>query len=178
VLLLVLQLVPYGRDHTSPTATKQVELATAQQRELFRTACQDCHSYNTDWLWYSNVAPVSWLIQSDVDGGREHFNLSTWDRPQPELSDVVDQIENGEMPPLKYWISPYHRNARLSDTEMRAIHRRSGTALSNGRFPATEHGREATANRCGRRSDFRASGSVPFPMIGQNPRRTICAGAR
>jgi hypothetical protein len=121
VLLLVLQLVPYGRDHTSPTATKQVELATAQQRELFRTACQDCHSYNTDWLWYSNVAPVSWLIQSDVDGGREHFNLSTWDRPQPELSDVVDQIENGEMPPLKYWISPYHWNARLSDTEKRQL---------------------------------------------------------
>src|SRR4051794_28329619 len=59
-LLLVIQLVPYGRDHTNPTPTKQVTLATAAQRELFRSACQDCHSDQTDWLWYTSIAPVSW----------------------------------------------------------------------------------------------------------------------
>lgn len=120
-LLLVIQLVPYGRDHTNPPPTKQVALPTARQRELFQIACQDCHSYNTQWLWYSNIAPVSWLTQSDVNGGRESLNLSTWDRPQPELGDVVEKIESGEMPPLKYWISPYHWNARLSATEKRQL---------------------------------------------------------
>ena len=49
-LLLLIQLVPYGRDHTNPSPTKQVALPTANERELFRSACQDCHSYNTDWL--------------------------------------------------------------------------------------------------------------------------------
>ena len=120
-LLLVIQLVPYGRDHTNPQPTKQVALPTAAQRELFRAACQDCHSYNTDWLWYTNIAPVSWLVQSDVDGGRERMNLSTWDRPQPELGDVEEAIQGGDMPPLKYWISPYHWNARLSDSQKQQL---------------------------------------------------------
>jgi hypothetical protein len=120
-LLVVIQLVPYGRDHTNPAPTKQVQLATAAQRELFRAACQDCHSYRTDWLWYTNIAPVSWLVESDVKGGRERLNLSTWDQPQPELDEVVEQIQEGEMPPLKYWISPYHWNARLSDKEKRQL---------------------------------------------------------
>jgi heme-binding protein len=120
-VLLVIQLVPYGRDHSSPAPTKQVRLATAGQRELFREACQDCHSYQTQWLWYTNIAPISWLVQSDVDGGREHLNLSTWDQPQAELGDVVEQIQSGEMPPLKYWISPYHWNARLSDKDKREL---------------------------------------------------------
>jgi hypothetical protein len=120
-LLLAIQLVPYGHDHSNPAPTKQVALATAAQRELFRSACQDCHSYQTTWLWYTNVAPVSWLVQSDVTGGREHLNLSAWDRPQPDLDEIVGQIEGGGMPPLKYWISPYHWDAKLSAEEKRQL---------------------------------------------------------
>ena len=56
-------------------------------------------------------------MQSDVDGGRERLNLSTWDKTQPELADVVEAIQGGGMPPVQYWISPYHWNAKLSDAE-------------------------------------------------------------
>ena len=121
MLLLVIQLVPSGRDHTNPPPTKQVALATPAQREIFRIACQDCHSNQTTWLWYTNVAPVSWLVTSDVHGGRERLNLSTWDRPQADLDEVVEQIQSGEMPPLKYWVSPYHWSARLSDVQKREL---------------------------------------------------------
>jgi hypothetical protein len=120
-LFLLIQLVPYGRDHTNPPPTKPVALATARQREIFRSACQDCHSYNTEWLWYTNVAPISWLVQSDVNGGRERLNLSTWDRPQPELGDVVEAIQGGDMPPVQYWVSPYHWKAKLSDADKRQL---------------------------------------------------------
>jgi hypothetical protein len=120
-VFVLIQLVPYGRDHTNPPATKQVALGTAAQRELFRSACQDCHSYETNWLWYTNVAPVSWLVQSDVDDGRRRLNLSTWDRPQPDFDEVVEQIQEGEMPPLKYWVSPYHWDAKLSGAEKRQL---------------------------------------------------------
>src|SRR5271167_2263090 len=41
-------------------------------------SCYDCHSYETKWPWYSRVAPVSWLIASDVNKGRNHLNLSDW----------------------------------------------------------------------------------------------------
>ena len=121
VLVVVIQLVPYGRDHSNPAPSKEVRLETAAQRELFRSACQDCHSDRTEWPWYTNVAPVSWLVQSDVAGGREHLNLSAWDKPQAELDDVVEEIQDGEMPPLKYWISPNHWDAKLNAKERREL---------------------------------------------------------
>lgn len=120
-LLLVIQLVPYGRDHANPPGTQPVRFQTAAQRQIFTDACADCHSNDTKWWWYSNIAPASWLIQNDVNGGREHMNLSDWNKPQPELNEIVDAIKSGEMPPLKYKVMPNHANARLSDTEKQQL---------------------------------------------------------
>ena len=32
--------------------------------------CGDCHSHETRWPWYSHVAPVSWLLEEDVEEAR------------------------------------------------------------------------------------------------------------
>ena len=72
----------------------------------------DCHSNLTKWPWYSNVAPISWLVQNDVDEGRRRLNLSTDD---PELEEMIDAIREGSMPPWQY--KPAHTGARLSDQE-------------------------------------------------------------
>jgi mono/diheme cytochrome c family protein len=65
-----IQLVPYGRDHINPQVTQESRWDSARTRALAARACFDCHSNETVWPWYSNVAPVSWLIQRDVDEGR------------------------------------------------------------------------------------------------------------
>jgi Haem-binding domain len=67
-------------------------------RALAVTACFDCHSNETAWPWYTNVAPMSWLTQRDVDEGRDALNFSEWDRPQ-DAEDVSEVIREGEMPP-------------------------------------------------------------------------------
>jgi hypothetical protein len=33
---------------------------------LFQRACQNCHSENTQWPWYSRIPPVSWMIGKDI----------------------------------------------------------------------------------------------------------------
>jgi hypothetical protein len=81
-LLALAQAVPYGRAHTNPPVTKEPSWDSPRTRELASRACFDCHSNETRWRWYSNVAPVSWLVQRDVDGGRSAFNFSEWDKPQ------------------------------------------------------------------------------------------------
>lgn len=118
-LFLLIQLVPYGRDHANPPVTKSPTFVGAQTEELFNTACGDCHSNLTTWPWYSNVAPVSWLVQSDVDEGRGVMNFSEWDKPQPSIDEVVEQISGGEMPPSKFTI--IHKDAKLSDTEKQTL---------------------------------------------------------
>lgn len=117
-LLLVIQLVPYGRAHDNPPVTAEPAWDSPQTRELAVRACFDCHSNETTWPWYSNVAPFSWLVQKDVEEGRRHVNYSEWDRRQ-EGEDSARTVRNGSMPPGYYLLT--HPNARLTDAEMTAL---------------------------------------------------------
>lgn len=112
---VLIQLVPYGRAHDNPSETRAVRFATADGRQLMIGSCGDCHTNLTTWRWYSNIAPVSWLVAKDVDGGRSELNFSEWDKPQPELSELLETIDDGGMPPLQYTLP--HPSAKLSDNE-------------------------------------------------------------
>lgn len=118
-VFLLIQLFPYGRDHANPPVTASPQFQGAQTEKLFSTSCGDCHSNLTEWKWYSNVAPVSWLVQSDVDEGRATMNFSEWDQPQPAVDELGEQITEGEMPPGKYTL--LHSDAKLTDAEKKAL---------------------------------------------------------
>ena len=119
IVAVLIQFIPYGRNHTDPPATKEPAWNSPGTRALFRRACFDCHSNETVWPWYSHVAPVSWLVQNDVDGGRSHLNFSQWDRPQRHATDVAAQVKQGDMP-LWYYL-PLHPAARLTSAEKQAL---------------------------------------------------------
>jgi hypothetical protein len=59
----------YGRDHSNPPVRIEPRWDRARTRELAVRACFDCHSNQTRWPWYSHVAPISWLVQHDVEEG-------------------------------------------------------------------------------------------------------------
>lgn len=102
-LLILIQLVPYGRDHANPPVQAQAKIANPEVQKLWDKSCADCHSNLTTWPWYSNVAPMSWLVQNHVDEGRTKMNLSEWQTmPQPDIGEVRGQIDSGEMPPWNY----------------------------------------------------------------------------
>lgn len=74
--LFAIQLVPYGRDHTNPPARSEPPWSNAAARSYAVRACYACHSNETAWPWYSSIAPVSWLMQRDVEQGRAKLNFS------------------------------------------------------------------------------------------------------
>jgi heme-binding protein len=115
VLFVLIQAVPYGRSHTNPPVTKEPAWNSPATRALAKQACFDCHSNETNWKWYTWVAPVSWLTQRDVDGGRASLNFSQWDRPQDGAGDAVEATRSGSMPP---WFYPLmHPKANLNASE-------------------------------------------------------------
>lgn len=116
VLFVLIQFYPYGRDHDNPSVTNQVKWDSPQTKETFYLACADCHSNETEWPWYSSVAPASWLVQSDVDEGREHFNIST-PEGMDEANEAYEMVEKGAMPLGVYLIM--HSDADL-DAEQKA----------------------------------------------------------
>ena len=67
---LLMQFVPYGRNHSNPPVISEPHWDSPQTRELAVDACFDCHSNETNWPWYSNIAPVSWMVQRHTDEGR------------------------------------------------------------------------------------------------------------
>lgn len=113
-LFVLIQFVPV--DRTNPPVEGEVP-APPEVRQVLQRACYDCHSNETNWPWYSRVAPVSWLVVRDVRQGREHLNFSTWNRlstrEQVEaLRESWEEVDEGEMP-LWFYLPP-HPEARLS----------------------------------------------------------------
>ena len=116
VLFVLIQFVPYGKDHTNPPVVSEPNWDSQQTRDYAKRSCFDCHSNETIWPWYSNIAPVSWLVYSDVMQGRRRFNFSDWQSARPrELGEFTGVISEGEMPPIQYLLM--HPTAKLSATE-------------------------------------------------------------
>jgi len=112
----VIQLIPYGKDHNNPQVLNKVKWDSPKTKELFVRACMDCHSNNTIWPWYSDIAPISWLVAYDVDEGREHFNISMIGyQSKNKANEAYETVQEGEMPPLQYIIN--HPEANLNDEE-------------------------------------------------------------
>jgi mono/diheme cytochrome c family protein len=116
---ILIQLIPYGHTHSNPATIQEPAWDSPETKDLVHRACFDCHSNQTTWPWYSNVAPISWLLQRDVNGGRSHLNFTEWDRPQKHAKDVAEQVKEGEMPPWFY--RPMHPGSRLTDAEKQAF---------------------------------------------------------
>ena len=115
VLLIAAQFVPYGRDHSNPPVLAEPAWKSAQTRTLFFRACGDCHSNQTVWPWYSSIAPISWLVQRDVQEGRREFNVSEWGRPKNKADEAAETVQKDTMPPWFY--IALHPSAKLSPSE-------------------------------------------------------------
>jgi hypothetical protein len=118
-LAVLVQLVPYGRSHTNPPVVAEPKWDSETTRARAVRACYDCHSNQTDWRWYTNVAPFSWLTQHDVDDGRRKLNFSEFNRQQRDAPRAAREVEQGGMPPWYYL--PAHAEARLTASEKQAL---------------------------------------------------------
>jgi hypothetical protein len=120
VSVLGIQLVPYGRAHVNPPIESEPPWDSQETRQLAVRACFDCHSNETEWPWYSNIAPVSWLVQRDVDEGRAHANWSEWGLdPDDESGESAETVRDETMPPGVFTL--VHSEARLDDAEVAAL---------------------------------------------------------
>ncbi len=117
--LVVIQFVPYGRNHTNPPVGAEPKWNSPETRETFFRVCANCHSNETIWPWYSHVAPASWLVQHDVDEARANFNVSRWGTGDNDGDHAARMVRRGKMPPGYYLIA--HPEARLSDEQKQAF---------------------------------------------------------
>lgn len=125
-LAIVFILIQFIRiDKTNPAVEQKLDFIanvnpTAEMGEMIKASCYDCHSHETAYPWYTNVAPLSWWIKGHINGGRQHLNFSTWnqysdDKKSHKLEECVEVLENNWMPMASYtWL---HSEAKLSDSD-------------------------------------------------------------
>lgn len=117
--ILALQLVPYGYARTNPPVRSEPRWDAPQTRELAVRACYACHSNEIVWPWYGAIAPMSWLVQRDIDLGRRALNFSDAGRGHDGGGDAAESVGENEMPPSLYVLM--HPEARLSSAEKSAL---------------------------------------------------------
>lgn len=89
-------------------------------KNILQRACNDCHSNNTEYPWYTAIQPVDWWMNSHVKDGKKHLNLDDYTNRSlryqyHKLEEIEEQVKEGEMPLTSYtWI---HKDAILTPAE-------------------------------------------------------------
>jgi hypothetical protein len=103
---------------------------------ILKRSCQDCHSNDTSWPWYSRIAPVSWMISKHVTQGRGKLNFSEWTPGKVtsnQMAELCDAVSNGSMPLPGYTI--LHKDARLTSRDVEVICNWSNTRAAKSELP-------------------------------------------
>lgn len=112
-----IQLIPYGHNRVNPPVAKEPAWDSPATRTLAKQACFNCHSNETTWPWYAQIAPASWLIYHDVQQGRHKVNFSNWQ--EVTGAQFKREISEGNMPPIQYRLA--HPEARLTPDEKQKL---------------------------------------------------------
>jgi hypothetical protein len=126
-LFVVMQVIRPAR--TNPPVDESRTIAahtqlTPEAAAILNRSCNDCHSNQTRWPWYTNVAPVSWFVINHVNDGRRQMNFSDWaqyDRSEQEnyLKKICREVKSGDMPIHSYlWL---HGDAKLSGEDVKVL---------------------------------------------------------
>lgn len=123
IVIVVIQFIPV--DRTNPEFDVKYDFdAPANVKEIVVNSCYDCHSNQTKWVWYSYVAPMSWLVTDHVKDGRKHINFSEWlkkpeEKRQKIKEEMIEEIEAGNMPLPGYVM--LHSTVEITDEKLQIL---------------------------------------------------------
>ena len=114
IVLVGIQFIPVER--TNPPVKNEID-APADVKAILKKTCYNCHSNETNWVWYTKIAPASFLAVSDVNDGRKHLNFSEWDinKEVKAKEEIWDEVREEQMPPWQYRI--FHSESKLTQEE-------------------------------------------------------------
>ncbi len=119
-LIVVVQFVRPKKNIAVVKSPNAIELHYPVSKEvgiLLKTSCNDCHSNNTTYPWYSRLQPLAWWLQDHIDEGKrklnfDEFNSYTSKKKKHKLEEVIEIVEHDEMPLTSYTL--IHRKAALT----------------------------------------------------------------
>ncbi len=111
--LVVIQFIRPDKNNQGYETVMAFENETkpsVQVASILKENCYDCHSNQTKYPWYAEVAPISFWLDGHIEHGKGHFNVSAWEgysikKKDHKLEEVIKMVEEGEMPLNSYtWV--------------------------------------------------------------------------
>lgn len=112
-VLVVMQFFRINKNEDGYESVANFEAETTPGEDvalLLRENCYDCHSNQTNYPWYAEIAPISYWLQDHVKHGKGDFNVSEWasysiKKKDHKLEELIEEIEKEHMPLDSYtWI--------------------------------------------------------------------------
>lgn len=125
VLLVIIQFIHPKKNQAAgaqPAAIGMQYAVPDSVQHILAVSCNDCHSNNTVYPWYSKLQPVDWWLNHHVNEGKEELNFDAFADYSPrkqyhKLDELIKEVKEDGMPLDSYtWI---HKDALLS-TEQKA----------------------------------------------------------
>lgn len=129
IVVIFLGIQFFRIDKTNPPINEEMDFIKMTNPPIkvgtiLKTSCYDCHSNESSYPWYTNVAPFSWWVKHHINEGREKLNFSDWGtytskRKDHKLEECIEQIQEGEMPMSSYLLA--HKEAALSEEQKQLL---------------------------------------------------------
>lgn len=126
-LLVLVVAIQFIRPEPNVSDDRTYDVSTAYQvpgevNQVLQVACNDCHSNKTEYPWYSQVQPVAWWLDHHVTDGKRHLNFSEFTNlplaiQNHKFEEVVEMVEEKEMPLPSYTYFGLHSGANLDETQ-------------------------------------------------------------
>lgn len=126
-VFVIMQLIPYNvkNDTTNPKNDFfAMNKASQEVQTLVKAACYDCHSHQVKNPWYGRIAPIKFIVNRHVRGGRMNVDFSNWHQydaatAKHKLKECADEINSHEMPLSSYLL--LHPEAELSEAQRKLL---------------------------------------------------------
>lgn len=128
VILVVIQFIPYEKN-VSNDMTFDVSNSynlPENVQTLLKGACNDCHSNQTVYPWYSNIEPIGFWLNNHIIDGKRHLNFSSFTQlplavQNHKFEETIEMVEEKEMPLKSYTALGLHPDANLSDSDRQVL---------------------------------------------------------
>lgn len=130
-LLVVLVLIQFFRPEKNNSNDLTHDVSTKYKipeevSHILRVACNDCHTNKTNYPWYAQIQPVAWWLNDHVTEGKEHLNFSSFTQlpiavQNHKFEEVIEVIDENEMPLESYTYLGLHPEARLTEDQKTAL---------------------------------------------------------
>ena len=130
-LLAILVIIQFFRPEKNESNEQTFALAKNYEvpenvKQILKVACNDCHSNLTQYPWYSNVQPVAWWLNDHIEHGKRDLNFSNFTHmpiavQNHKFEEIVEMVEEREMPLASYTNFGLHKEANLSEEQRKMI---------------------------------------------------------